>query len=237
MSLPTFFHAELSTDQNRIELSADESSHALKARRLKSAQQVCILNGAGLRAVGAVTEQHRNRLGVDLISFETLPKPQLRISIATAVPKGDRQRTMVDMLTQHGVHRIIPLQCERSNTRFSDKLWAKWLRYATEACKQSQNPWLPQISQALNVDHLINWVAEHEVCAWYADQEGDYGSESIDSASELLFIIGPEGGFTEVEIDCLRQARLNPVCLAQNILRTETAAITAMIGAGLRFAQ
>lgn len=231
MSLPTFYYADLHTEQTFIELSTDESSHAVKSRRLKSGQKVCLLNGAGLTAEGTIAEQRRNRLGVNLDEFQAHAQPARSVTIATAVPKGDRQRVMVDMLSQHAVTRILPLNCDYSVTRFNSKLGQKWQRYAVEACKQSQNPWLPEIAEPLSISELPAWMQQNQAKAYYADKSGDYGSETIAGTKPLLFIIGPEGGFSPNEFSLLQQFGVQPIKLAETILRTEAAAINALIQA------
>ena len=235
MAIPSFYCPELNSalfesDAPLITLSKNESAHAIKSRRLRQGQEVNLLNGQGGFSKGSIIVVDKRAVEIQLTSFRQKPKNSSSITIATAIPKGDRQKVMIDMLTQLGVSRVIPLNCEHSVTRYSDNLALKWERTAIEACKQSQNPWLPIISSAQTIEQLLN--SEDSKLA-YADASG----ESIellgrslyqDKAANLTVIIGPEGGFSDNEIKLMAEQKCLPIKLADFILRTESAAITTV---------
>jgi len=191
---------------------------------------VNVLNGLGVSASGTILVINKRAVEIKLDSYHFSEKKVPALTIATAIPKGDRQKVMVDMLTQLGVSEIIPLECEHSVTRYSDNLRQKWLRSAIESCKQSQNPWLPKITKAYNIQQLIE---KNDYYIVYADASGQ-SMTSVRSAvaksdvSNLMVIIGPEGGLSKSELTFLNSQYIQPISLANNILRTETAAITAM---------
>ncbi|MFT6407745.1 MAG: 16S rRNA (uracil1498-N3)-methyltransferase [Arenicella sp.] len=156
MSIPSFYYPLLASNDCVISLDANEASHAVKSRRLRVGQTVRIFNGAGRQAIGILSLIERRSVRVELSSIEQLEQPARKVSIAVAVPKGDRQKVMVDMLTQLGVFEIIPLRCQYSVTKFSPAIAEKWARVAVEACKQSQNPWLPIITSERDLDDLLS---------------------------------------------------------------------------------
>ncbi len=228
MSTPTFYHPELEVNDTLVKLSKSESSHAIKSRRLKLGKQVNVINGKGLLANGVISEVVRKQLLVSINSVKQFLIPSKYLTIATAIPKGDRQKTMVDMLVQLGVQQIIPLQCDYSSSVFKQNSLEKWQRVSIEACKQSQNPWLPKISEALTVSQLIKLYSNDTVAQLvYADGEGDKISEIELLCEHLVIMIGPEGGFSENEKDQFYSEKLAPIRLAEAILRSETAAITS----------
>ena len=232
MAIPSFYCDELSIELLQapdpvVTLSESESSHAVRARRLREGQAVNVLNGQGLIGHGCILTLDKRAVQISFESHSLKPQAQPRLTIAAAIPKGDRQKVMVDMLTQIGVAQIIPLQCEHSVTRYSDNLGKKWLRAAIESCKQSQNSWLPVIGEALTVEQLMAQKNQNIV---YADAGGQSMFElcqSIGGETGLVVIIGPEGGLSENEIKALSSNNIMPVSLGNNILRTEAAAITA----------
>ena len=235
MAIPSFYCPELNSalfesDAPLITLSKNESAHAVKSRRLRQGQEVNLLNGQGGFGKGSIIVVDKRAVEIRLTSFQQSPKNSSSITIATAIPKGDRQKVMIDMLTQLGVSRVIPLNCEHSVTRYSNNLALKWERTAIEACKQSQNPWLPTISSAQNIEQLLK--SESSELA-YADASG----ESIellgrslfqDKAANLTVLIGPEGGFSDNEIKLMAEQKCLPIKLGDFILRTESAAITTV---------
>ena len=235
MAIPSFYCPELNSalfesDAPLITLSKNESAHAIKSRRLRQGQEVNLLNGQGGFSKGSIVVVDKRAVEIQLTSFRQKPKNSSSITIATAIPKGDRQKVMIDMLTQLGVSRVIPLNCEHSVTRYSDNLALKWERAAIEACKQSQNPWLPTISSAQTIERLLN---SEDAKLAYADASG----ESIELLGRSLFqdktvnltvIIGPEGGFSDNEIKLMAEQKCLPIKLGDFILRTESAAITTV---------
>ena len=155
MATPCFYHSELTDQDTLIELSSSESAHLTKSRRLKSGHQVNVINGKGLTAAAEVIVANSKQVQIQCSNFIVSTPPLTRINVATAVPKGDRAKTMIDMLTQLGVSRVVPLRCDYSESRFNDKHRQKWQRVAIEACKQSQNPWLPQIETEWGLRDLL----------------------------------------------------------------------------------
>ncbi len=232
MAIPSFYCDELTVDvlqsnESTITLSESESGHAVRARRLREGQPVNVLNGLGLVGIGKITVIDKRAVQISFDSHDFKPKAEQELTIATAIPKGDRQKVMVDMLTQLGVTQIIPLQCEHSVTRYSDNLGQKWQRAAIESCKQSQNPWLPIIGKAHNVEQLLTNDNHHIV---YADAGGESMMGvcerlKLSGSSRLMVIIGPEGGLSVDEINVLNLGDVSKLSLANNILRTEAAAI------------
>ena len=228
MAIPSFFHPDLNNRVSIIELEPGEASHAVKARRLRVGDAVRIFNGNGLSANGILQSIERRAVTLELHDFEEHSRPEQGISVAVAIPKGDRQKVLIDALTQLGVFEIIPLRCERSVSKISKNTVEKWQRVAIEACKQSQNPWLPNVLAELSLDELLS---ESMRAFYYADAGGQAVAELKNKASTSLLatiIVGPEGGFTSQEFTKLEQNSISSFKLGPYILRTEAAAIAAV---------
>jgi len=140
VNTPFFFHSELCESASVVELVPSEMAHAVKSRRLKVGQAVSLLNGEGLVAHGHIQQLDRRKVIVELAAFNRHKRLAEGLTIATALPKGDRQKVMLDMITQLGCHKIVPVKYARSVTKFDAKTHSKWRRASIEACKQSQNP-------------------------------------------------------------------------------------------------
>ncbi len=224
MAIPTFYHTQLDANSEIITLAPNEASHAVKSRRLGVGQAVRLFNGNGLVGLGKISKVERREVTVILESVSLKERLKRRVSVAVAVPKGDRQKVMVDMLTQIGVAEIIPLCCEYSVSKYNHKVAAKWSRAAIEGCKQSHNPWVPSISTELDLDELLNDSKRNFVVA---NADGESPQKILDSRSEVTVIVGPEGGFSESEFRKLSQLAVPSMRIGEYILRTETAAIVA----------
>lgn len=232
MALPTFFHSNLESGDVDVVLDEHELLHARQARRLSAGFEVQVLNGRGLAATGKIVELSRRKFHIALEKYSLSPKAEHELTIAVAVPKGDRQRFMIESLTQLGVTRIQPLECGRSVGSSNVKIANKWPRYAIEASKQSQNPWLPDICSARHVEQWARgFTSGAKVQKYLADVSGVSLNELVakDSAAQSHVIaVGPEGGFTEQEGKLLLELGFQKLTLGDNILRIETAAIACV---------
>ncbi len=224
MAIPSFYHPELSSSDSLILLAQNEASHAVKSRRLRVGDSVRVFDGQGVVASAKIVAAERREVALELIDVMQRPKPDNALVIACAVPKGDRQKIMLDMLTQLGVSGIIPLRCERSVTRFSPNMADRWRRVMIEACKQSQNPWLPSISDEIAFNELLK-NAERPLI--YADVTGDAAHSAFSATNDVTVLIGPEGGFSNAEINQLKRRSAQALSLGGHILRTEAATVVA----------
>lgn len=228
MAIPTFYHAPLCLADRQISLCPDEAQHAHSARRLRVGSNVQIINGLGLRAQAQIAEIGRNKCLVSIDKIDTVPPPDCQITVATAIPKGDRQRFLVECLTQLGVAAIVPLDCEHSATFSDHKNVSKWPRYAIEAAKQSQNAWLPKILSGCSPHQLLmHTQVDKAASRWVADAVGRPISDTHRVPCLHLVVIGPEAGFTTSETMYFSDQEFIRLRLGAHILRTETAAIVA----------
>ncbi|RBP51395.1 RsmE family RNA methyltransferase [Arenicella xantha] len=225
MATPTFFHTELMADDQQVCLSRNESLHALKSRRLKVGHSVRLINGQGLLANGHIISAARAELEVAIDQVSQQESQRAPLTIAVAIPKGDRQKTMIDMATQLGVHRIVPIEYDYSVTKFTSSTTEKWQRTALEACKQSQNPWLPKVDSS---QRLQEFVGSLQQPAMYCDASGTSMLDCAPPKTAATLFIGPEGGFSAAEIQLFEAKCVTPLWLGQYILRTETAVVSAL---------
>ncbi len=223
MAKPSFYCPDLKLDSQDHLLDDAESHHALKVRRLAIGDEVRLFNGQGLVAMGQIDNVSAKQASIHIHHQQQNMPATPSLTIASAIPKGDRQKIMIDMLTQLGVNELIPLDCERSVVRWQAKFKQKWQRYSIEACKQSQNPFLMAIQPAKSISEVL---ANKNTCL-YLDKSGtQFSKQNFQDTAQLTLLVGPEGGFTQAEFDQLRKACRQGVKLSGHILRTEAAAIS-----------
>ena len=216
-------------------LEESEAVHAVRARRLRAGDLVCVFDGAGLTAAARISEVIKRPLEVHLaleVQQHWAP-PAVRIHLTSALPKGDRQATMLDMVTQIGMTDFTPLLCERSVAKPSIRSATRWQKTCLEACKQSRRPWVPRLHQPKLLAEMFKTGGEAERVVWLADSRGGYpiAVQKL-KADELILLVGPEGGFSPSEWELLSDADIVPITLAKTVLRTETAAV-AMVSAAI----
>jgi len=229
MAKPCFYYPDLigNTEVGSCyELPASESAHALQSRRLTVGSQIQLIDGLGCLAEATIVESGRRIVFVQLNSMSELSRAKPLVHCFIAMPKGDRQKVMVDMLTQIGVASITPLVCERAISVPKDTQLEKLARVSIEACKQSKNPFAVNIEKPLGFDELFS----RDGALVFCDQLGNNWFEAkkqFATALNVLLVIGPEGGFSDTELCALKDANACSIALGQHILRTEVAAISA----------
>jgi len=205
--------ADLLGDASTIALVDEIERHLNKVLRLRDGEVVSVTDGAG-RWCLAMVIRNGNRLRLDASSeIVTEQETQRAVTIAAAIPKGDRLDWMVQKVTELGVDRLVLLHADRSAVRWKpdrvDRHLARLQRIADEALRQSRRV------VRLRIDAPVTAV----------DVLGDFviaepGGRSMNWADSAV-AVGPEGGWTTNEMDAARDR----IDLGPTILRTETAAV------------
>jgi 16S rRNA (uracil1498-N3)-methyltransferase len=171
-------------------------------------------------------------LVVDRARLET--ESPLRLTLAQAVPKGDRMEGIVRMTTELGVSCVIPLLTERGVVRLEPDRWgprlARWQRVAREAAQQSGRATVPEITSPRA---LSDWHPDPArdgllICFWEEEPRGLMGRLPAGPCSAATVIVGPEGGLTAEEVRGLAEAGALVAGLGPRVLRTETAGAVAV---------
>jgi 16S rRNA (uracil1498-N3)-methyltransferase len=201
------------------QLDDDDEHHLRRVLRVRDTDRITISDGAGSWLIA--------RLGIGGVSVESPPEfqPAPRpATVISAIPKGDRPEWIVQKLTEIGVTTVGFMDCERSVVRWDAARAARQIdrlrRVAREAAMQSRRVWLPIVTDVA----AFAMAASRQNCA-VADPDGSALAAEVDTV-----LIGPEGGFTDGELAAVERR----VSLSANVLRVETAALTAAIFLTLR---
>ena len=179
-----------------------------------------------MAASGCFIKADRKKSEVKIDECKTAKQP-LNISIAISILKNPtRFEWFIEKATEIGVHSIIPLLCdhtEKENFRYE-----RMKNIIISAMLQSQQTWLPQLHQPKKFNTFINEEFNGlKLIAHCAKEEKKSISEVIDQQKNKLILIGPEGDFSQSEINTALQKKFIPVTLGNTRLRSETAGIVA----------
>lgn len=222
-----------------IALASDEAQHA-RALRLREGSGVVLLDGKGHRAIGAIEHAGKRDMVVrcGAVSFDGAEAgPYIALSFGLLADKS-RVEWCVEKGVELGVRHFLPLATERTEGRLHR---GRLERVAIAALKQSQRSWLPTIDDAVSVAALAERVGEFGrvyVCHESAPLEGALATlVARERPRRALVVIGPEGGFSDGEVETLVRAGCEIVSLGDARLRAETAAIVgvalvSMLGTG-----
>lgn len=229
-SQPLFYCAALAADGD-IVLTGGEANH-VKAQRLQPGDAVALFDGHGSVARGNIRTIARREIRIAIAATECEPPPLPRLELHCAVPKGERISVLLDMATQLGMSRFIPIRWQRGVVDPGARAKERWQRICIEACKQSRRLYVPEIAapaaledaaaQARRAGALV--IAAHP-------QSGTspLGIAKIAEANRIALFVGPEGGLTDDEVEVLENADGHLISLGNAILRIEAAAISLIV--------
>lgn len=220
-----FYAESLEPGDREFVLEGAEVHHLRSVARRRIGDRIALINGRGLTAHGTIQQLDRHTAVIVIDQVEQRPEAR-GLTMGCALPKGDRAEWLVEKCTELGVQIIIPISTERSIVEPRDSKLDKLRRVAVEACKQCGRPWLMTIEPQQSFASLCVSVpgdGEHTE-RWLLDPRGEQLSRRSSSMPEIV-AVGPEGGFTDAEVDQARSSGWKIISLAGNILRVETAAI------------
>jgi 16S rRNA (uracil1498-N3)-methyltransferase len=207
--------------------------HALKVLRLRVGDELVLFDGGGGEYPGCVTEAAR-RLVVMLGEWRDVDcEPPLAMTLAQALPSGDKMDLVVQKAVELGVSAIQPLQAKRSVVRLSgerlEKRGAHWQQVALAACEQSGRNRLPQVRPLVDLPHwLAQPAATGELRLLLSPHQGVRLAEVPRPMAGVTLLVGPEGGLESAEEEMARSVGFVPVRLGPRVLRTETAGLAAL---------
>ena len=229
--IPAFYLSEREVNLGEVvELDEAESRHA-RALRLEPGDRAMILDGRGGRHFGLLDWSTKRvaAVRVEESTFEE-PVPGLYIGLAVGL-LSDRSRWefLYEKVVELGANALFPLLSKRVEGRFRrDRLE----RVGVAALKQSQRAWLPELNDPVDLSELLRCAEEYDQIVIFHEKASDTPHERVDIVSEgrILLLVGPEGGFSEEEVECVKQAGGVVAGLGPSRLRAETAAIVAVAG-------
>lgn len=208
-----------------VRLLDSEAHHFLHVMRGKVGERLTLFDGSGAEFEAEVTETTRREVVLAVLSREEVDRESaVEITLGVAIPKGDRQKFLVEKLTELGVARLVPLVTERSVAAPKASGLAKLRRGVIEASKQCGRNRLMALDEPMAfAEFLATTEADSR---WIAHPYG--GSQLVGEAGGSAAVaIGPEGGFSEKEITAAGEAGWASMTLGRSILRIETAALAA----------
>lgn len=161
----------------------------------------------------------------------------IKIYLFQGLPKADKMELIIQKAVELGVEGIIPVEMNRCVVKLDDKKkkskQARWQAIAESAAKQSKRNIIPEVYEVMSYKKAIEKAKELDI--FMIPYESKHGMKDtknvlakIKSGVSVGILIGPEGGFEEYEIDLSTEAGGATISLGKRILRTETAAITAV---------
>jgi 16S rRNA (uracil1498-N3)-methyltransferase len=216
-----------------VVLTAEEARHLRDVLRLRAGDEVFVFDGEGreFRCNVADIGKQETRLSVVEEVDPARPESKLQLTLAIALLKGEKIDLAVQKATELGVARVALIESEHADVRIktdrdADRRISRLRRIALEAAKQSGRARVPTIDGPVAYgEFIMNCSAGMRL--FFSERGGTPLGSAIESGntSEVTALIGPEGGWSDDEIETARAAGWSVITLSGRILRAETAAI------------
>lgn len=236
MSLPVHLVPDLTgvTAGDQVTVEGDEAHHAVAVRRLRVGEDVVLTDGRGrsvVGVVGVVGSTGKRVFSVMVREASSAERPEPRLTVVQALPKGDRGELAVEVLTEIGVDEVVPWAAARSVAVWKGEREAKslgrWRATAREAAKQARRSWLPTVADLATTEEVAARIAAAGLALVLHEDASDPLPTSLPAAGEVVLVVGPEGGLSEREVALFVAAGAGVVHLGSEVLRTSTAGLAA----------
>lgn len=224
------YHAGDIKLQSRLSLETQAATHVARVLRMREGESLVLFNGQGGEYLAQLECVEKRRVEVFVESFDAVDREsRVKIHLGQALVRGERMDYAIQKAVEIGVSDIHPLATQFSGVQLSEERvesrYKHWRQVIISACEQSGRTRLPRL-HAISV--LPEWLQQlpNSAQAWIL-QAGDYQQPQLNPDSEQYVCIGPEGGFSEQELEQAAQCGFHSLSLGRRILRTETAGVVA----------
>lgn len=234
MRIPRIYHPDSLTLDEEITLSDDAFQHSVKVLRMPVDAELCLFNGDGndYRAKLTAVSKRSAQARVYTASANH-SESSLQVHLGQVISRGDRMDFALQKSVELGVSAITPLFSERCGVKLNgerlQKKLQQWQKVVISACEQSGRSIVPTVHEAVNLTDFVR--DSYEGLKLTLDPEAEVPLKQLANEQPMTdcrIIIGPEGGFTDEEVVQAAAENYKPIRLGPRILRTETAALTAL---------
>ena len=213
------------------EFDSDDAQHAIRVLRMSAGEDFMLSDGKGKWSKVKIFAVKKKSLEVEVIETGIEDPLDVSFTVVQALPKGDRLKECIEMLTEGGVDTIIPWSAQRSIGK-AEKGVEKLQVTALEASKQSRRLFIPAVTDVANSAKVIALIAEHDLVLVFHESATSKVSEVMTKmhigSRKIMVIIGPEGGITNEELELFKSAGAKVALMGRPILRSAHAGLAAM---------
>jgi 16S rRNA (uracil1498-N3)-methyltransferase len=230
--MPRVFIPAQLLNHERVTLDRPASRHLIKVLRLQAGAEVRVFDGCGTEIEGRIVRASAAGVELALGQRHRVPLPPVSITLLQSVPRGDRMDFIVQKATELGVTRIVPLTSSRGMVKPPPGKARRWRTIAQEAARQSGRADVPDVADVTAMDVALAGAAAAggtRLLLWEEERALPLRQvlAQVPSAPVTL-LVGPEGGFSQAEVESARAQGFRVVGLGPRILRVETAALVAV---------
>jgi 16S rRNA (uracil1498-N3)-methyltransferase len=233
MRIPRVYAPQPLQPGQTVSLTPAAAHHVGRVLRLEAGAPLLLFNGEGGEYEAYIIAS--DRAGVRAMVEHHRPverESPLRITLLQGISRGERMDYTLQKATELGIHRIVPIQCERTGVRLdaarATKRGEHWRGILISACEQSGRDHLPELAPPQALAQAIASLTGTPALRLLLDPRGQHGLRELAAQTQIVLLAGPEGGLTPAEMDAAAAEGFQGIRLGPRILRTETAAVVML---------
>lgn len=236
------FYVETPVSSNKAYLAGSEAHHLIHVLRASVGMEVVLIDGSGAEFDARVLRIDRRGVELEVITRQAIDRElSFPFTLGVTLPKGDRQRWLVEKAVELGVHTLVPLQTERSVLTPTSTSLSRLQKVVIESSKQCGRNQLMQIDTPQSLETFQQQprqeslqIVAHPTSGTPVSSIEDLRSSLLAEGRSVFAAVGPEGGFSDQEFKDFQRASWQAVSMGSRILRIETAAIALVAALTLR---
>ncbi len=234
MRVPRIFEpAEKIYPGQEFALGEDGSGHVGRVLRMLPGMKLTIFNGTGTDYPAVITGVSKREVTVRISGErKILNESPLRIILGQVISRGDKMDFTIQKAVELGVSEIVPLSSRYCGVRLpADRMEKKcdqWRKIIISACEQCGRSIVPALSNVMSIEEFLDYRSTSPCLNLHPRADVSIGRMKMDLSDGVRLIIGSEGGLSDEEIALTREKGCTEVLLGPRVLRTETAALTAI---------
>lgn len=239
MRIPRIYQAGSLDLASSVMLDAEAAGHVGRVLRMGPGEQLELFNGDGHNYVAEIVSASKKNVEVKVLTKTVNDNESpLHLHLGQVISRGDRMDFTIQKSVELGVNTITPLFSERCGVKLAgerlEKKIQQWQKIVISACEQSGRSVVPIVRPAMA---LADWSHESSTAIKLnLHPRASHGIKGLAlNTTRVRLLIGPEGGLSEQEIAMTEQDNFTDVLLGPRVLRTETAALTAISALQLNF--
>lgn len=213
------------------EFDSEDAQHAIRVLRMSAGEIFMLSDGHGKWSKVKIFAVKKKSLEVEVIETGIQDPLEISFTVVQALPKGERLKECIELLTEGGVDTIIPWSAQRSIGK-AEKGVEKLQVTAREASKQSRRLFIPKVTDVANAAKVVELIEQHDLVLVFHESATNKISEIVTrkyfESRSVMIIIGPEGGITNEEIELFKSAGARVALMGRPILRSAHAGLAAI---------
>jgi 16S rRNA (uracil1498-N3)-methyltransferase len=228
-----FYVPQPRLERGMLKVEGEEVKHIRKVLRLTEGDEITVFDGLGKEFEGTIVAERLSSVVIRVKSVSSSKRDSpLEVTLAQSLLKGEKMDYLIQKATELGVKEIIPFLSSRSVPLLEKskrlKRHLRWERIAIEASKQCGRGVVPRIEFLQDYSEMLPKASPNALRLILWEREGIRLKEILERSKEkkkIFFVIGPEGGLSQGEVDEAKEAEFIAVTLGRRILRAETASL------------